>query len=779
MRWGSNLPVEYADRTSPRGHAHAMSLERLEQRFALSGAGSPVEPFIAALNASLQGSGAGPYGTGLQDRNAAYSPGSGFGVMIRNMNDGQPFTNAGKTSQVVASMLHNDIDAPSMVYPYFNEPTLPRFGNPTLTSVWDLNPNSPVRSMQNVFPDMASAQSDPTWGWGVFYAHDANSLDQRGYPVFKDWVQQPDGLVLPDTNGDWGYDVPYGWSFKLENGKDGIFFLPDSNLVGTADKRIGNPGAYFDTVAPNSNWNGTQYGAGAGIHVVNNYESAWTEPDDTYSNAWSWAYQNDQGPQVDVHSYAMANNLWLQGDGYLGGVTGWWGEMNYDLKAEGTWQGYLDAVRGFAAAVHGNNSGIAENDLQFAQNLILPWVNNFRDLINLNTALARDRVAANGFYPADDVYWGWNEIPIDRSWQRPGSETLFAFMLPQTDDPAAATIDTYVATTQQALGEQLKWYHDNGYIGNGSYIAIGQQSRIDGHYYKQFALQDFTVTYGGAIYSVNSGVLSIGLIENVTPPPAGLYGLRQPLEYTLTFSGPTAVRGRPQIQMFLENRAARLTYVGGTGTPNLTFRFNPTQRGVFAPTVHLGQRFIFPRGASIRVEGARLAPALPAPFAGEFAPGVAVDTRVPRVVGPVGVPASGTYGVGSPLDFTVNFSKAVFVAGSPYLPLLGMNGARQATYVAGSGSTALVFQYIVQPGDRRVPRRALGIGRRIAEPAESSIKDEAGNQAVGTLRAPRMGGIRIETTSVEAASFVMSAMGDEPSQPLSGARKRRPLAAYA
>ena len=44
-----------------------------------------------------------------------------------------------------------------------------------------------------------------TWGWGVFYPHDANS-DQRGIPQFKDWSKHPDGKWYPVVQKPVTYD---------------------------------------------------------------------------------------------------------------------------------------------------------------------------------------------------------------------------------------------------------------------------------------------------------------------------------------------------------------------------------------------------------------------------------------------------------------------------------------------------------------------------------------------------------------------------------------------
>jgi fibronectin-binding autotransporter adhesin len=60
---------------------------------------------------------------------------------------------------------------------------------------------------------------------------------------------------------------------------------------------------------------------------------------------------------------------------------------------------------------------------------------------------------------------------------------------------------------------------------------------------------------------------------------------------------------------------------------------------------------------------------------------------------------AGTYGVGSIIDIEVPMGQTVTVTGDPELALnLGAN-TEYAQYVGGSGTSTLVFQYFVQPGD--------------------------------------------------------------------------------
>jgi uncharacterized protein YhjY with autotransporter beta-barrel domain/predicted secreted protein len=83
--------------------------------------------------------------------------------------------------------------------------------------------------------------------------------------------------------------------------------------------------------------------------------------------------------------------------------------------------------------------------------------------------------------------------------------------------------------------------------------------------------------------------------------------------------------------------------------------------------------------------------------------GFTYDAPVPPAVTSVSVPANGYYRTNDVLSFTVNFNENVTVdtsGGTPSLPVTIGAITRQATYVAGSGTSALLFSYDVVAGDQ-------------------------------------------------------------------------------
>jgi len=108
-----------------------------------------------------------------------------------------------------------------------------------------------------------------------------------------------------------------------------------------------------------------------------------------------------------------------------------------------------------------------------------------------------------------------------------------------------------------------------------------------------------------------------------------------------------------------------------------------------------------------------------------------LDTSAPATTA-VAVPPSATYHTGDNLDFTVNFGEAVTVdssGGTPRIALTVGATTRFATYVSGSGTSALVFRYTVVNGDSD----ANGISVGALSANGGTLRDTAGNDASTTL----------------------------------------------
>ncbi len=106
------------------------------------------------------------------------------------------------------------------------------------------------------------------------------------------------------------------------------------------------------------------------------------------------------------------------------------------------------------------------------------------------------------------------------------------------------------------------------------------------------------------------------------------------------------------------------------------------------------------------------------------------------VVGLVQTVDDGSYSTGDVIPITVVFSEAVYVStagGTPTLALETGTTDRTASYVSGSGSETLVFNYTVQSGDTSADLAYTGTGALVLN--SGTIEDAAGNNATLTLPA--------------------------------------------
>ncbi|RYZ60218.1 MAG: hypothetical protein EOP07_01465, partial [Proteobacteria bacterium] len=113
---------------------------------------------------------------------------------------------------------------------------------------------------------------------------------------------------------------------------------------------------------------------------------------------------------------------------------------------------------------------------------------------------------------------------------------------------------------------------------------------------------------------------------------------------------------------------------------------------------------------------------------------VVIDTDGPTITSLDSSLANGVYKLGQVVPVTVNFSESVTVTGTPTLLLETGATDRNASYSSGSGSSTLIFNYTVAAADTSADldeqsTTALAL-------AGGTIKDSAGNNATLTLPAP-------------------------------------------
>jgi alpha-tubulin suppressor-like RCC1 family protein len=167
-------------------------------------------------------------------------------------------------------------------------------------------------------------------------------------------------------------------------------------------------------------------------------------------------------------------------------------------------------------------------------------------------------------------------------------------------------------------------------------------------------------------------------------------GLGASVTLTATMSETVYVSGgTPTLAL---NDGGTATYLSGSGTGTLNFLYTV---GAGQNTPDLTVTGFAPNGATIADAAGNAADMTgivtnPTKVLG-------IDTQSPVVTGVTTSPAYGDGQVGNPIKLSVTFNEVVQVAGGT--PSLALNSGGKATYASGSGTSTLVFNYVVAAGD--------------------------------------------------------------------------------
>ncbi|WP_336774507.1 S-layer homology domain-containing protein [Paenibacillus sp. MMO-58] len=210
-------------------------------------------------------------------------------------------------------------------------------------------------------------------------------------------------------------------------------------------------------------------------------------------------------------------------------------------------------------------------------------------------------------------------------------------------------------------------------------------------------------------------------VGSVDLPAAGTYKIGDQLTFTVHYSENANITGSPYLPVTIGASSRQATYVSGSGTQNVLFRYTVQAGDLDTDGVQPGANLVL-NGGSIRDaanNNANLA------LSGISANIVLVDAVAPTV-NSVTVPANKTYLAGQDLEFTVQYDEPVAVTGTPYLPITIGSKAVQAAYVSGSGTPNLLFRYTVQAGDFDADGITVASGLNLNG---GSLRDAATNNA--------------------------------------------------
>lgn len=183
-------------------------------------------------------------------------------------------------------------------------------------------------------------------------------------------------------------------------------------------------------------------------------------------------------------------------------------------------------------------------------------------------------------------------------------------------------------------------------------------------------------------------------ITTITAPSSSTYTETQSIDFTVTSNVIVNVSGTPRIQLDIGGSTQFADYASGSGSTNLVFSFVVTPGLIDSDGIT--------STASIDLNGGTIQDGLLQNMAlGFSAPdltAVLVDSLEP-VISSITPPSDNTYSEGQNLDFTLNTSEVITVSGTPRLTLDIGGSIVYADYVSGSGSTALLFRYLITAGD--------------------------------------------------------------------------------
>ncbi|MFC4864763.1 Ig-like domain-containing protein [Pseudomonas sp. MAHUQ-62] len=268
------------------------------------------------------------------------------------------------------------------------------------------------------------------------------------------------------------------------------------------------------------------------------------------------------------------------------------------------------------------------------------------------------------------------------------------------------------------------------------------------------AILTLPTTGGADSIAGQHGIVIDGVAPQVTSvsvPANGTYVAGQNLDFTVNLSEAVIVDtigGTPRISITLDGGGTVFAnYLSGSGTSALVFRLTVSSGQLDTNGISVGGA-IQANGGTLRDGVGNDANTTLNNVASTT--GVRVDAVVP-VVGSVSVPVGIPYNAGDTLTFVVNASEAVIVNGVPRLSLDIGGTTVFANYVAGSGTSTLVFQYTIQAGDND----ANGIAVTGLVSNGGSLLDAAGNAMTLTLNSVGdTSGVIVDTVAPNPSGIV-------------------------
>ena len=284
--------------------------------------------------------------------------------------------------------------------------------------------------------------------------------------------------------------------------------------------------------------------------------------------------------------------------------------------------------------------------------------------------------------------------------------------------------------------------YNHGTYGN-DYLRIGIYKDYDEHfafkgYIDEVAIYDYALSSAEIKehYDIATIDLAVSLvaISSATNIQSGILNAGDSVTVTVTMSEPTTVSGTPQIGLQVGSTTVQADYASGSGSTDLLFVY----------VIQAGQTDL--DGIGINADSLTLNNGSLTDTAGNNSNATLTHTAVmanssykvdttAATASSVTISSatniqSGILNAGDSVTVTVTMSEPTTVSGTPQIGLQIGNTTVQADYASGSGSTDLLFVYVIQAGQTDLD--GISIDADSLTFNNGSLTDTAGNNATLT-----------------------------------------------
>lgn len=264
------------------------------------------------------------------------------------------------------------------------------------------------------------------------------------------------------------------------------------------------------------------------------------------------------------------------------------------------------------------------------------------------------------------------------------------------------------------------------------FVGLSVATTLTGGTVRDTALNDIVTrtmpATNAAAVKIDGAVPAVASVTPFSLPANGTYRSGQTLSFTVNFTEAVTVTGTPTWAITLAAGGAEAaSYSSGSGTSALVFTFTVDSNDLDLDGIDMATAFTF---ASSSISDVSVGNSLNNTFTAPTTTGILVDGVGPTISS-FTAPAAGTYIENQTINFTVNYSEAVVITGSPQLTLNIGGATRYATYSSGSGTSAIVYQYTVEAAANLNDKDGVQATANILN--AGSITDVVGNVATLTM----------------------------------------------